>query len=194
MKGLCIITAWKASKYGVFFWSVFSCIRTVYGEIQSISPYSVRMQENTDQKKLRIWTLFTQCMYERVKAIFEEKLKKFTVSRNSEISLFSLKLLAQKFLLYLHCLKYCQNTSFLWSAFSRIRTELKISLYGKIWVKETPYSAIFYAVLVQRGKIKRLYLHSSSFGIYVDPFEKFYELGKRITFNNKTSLKKNKTK
>ena len=23
--------------------------------------YSVRIQENTDQKKLRIWTLFTQC-------------------------------------------------------------------------------------------------------------------------------------
>ena len=26
-----------------------------------ISPYSVRMRENTNQKKLRIWTLFTQC-------------------------------------------------------------------------------------------------------------------------------------
>ena len=28
--------------------------------IFSIYPYSVRMWENTDQKKLRIWTLFTQ--------------------------------------------------------------------------------------------------------------------------------------
>ena len=28
--------------------------------LNSISPYSVRMRENTDQKKLRIWTLFTQ--------------------------------------------------------------------------------------------------------------------------------------
>ena len=27
----------------------------------SISPYAVRMRENTDQKKLRIWALFTQC-------------------------------------------------------------------------------------------------------------------------------------
>ena len=36
-------TAWKMSKYGVF-----------------SGPYSVRMWENTDQKKLRIWTLFTQ--------------------------------------------------------------------------------------------------------------------------------------
>ena len=43
-----------------FFWSVFSRIRTEYGEIGSISPYSVRMWENMDQKKLRIWTLFTQ--------------------------------------------------------------------------------------------------------------------------------------
>ena len=43
-----------------FFWSVFSWIRTEYGDIGSTSPYSVRMRENTDQKKLRIWTLFTQ--------------------------------------------------------------------------------------------------------------------------------------
>ena len=25
------------------------------------SPYSVKIRENTDQKKLSIWTLFTQC-------------------------------------------------------------------------------------------------------------------------------------
>ena len=41
-----------------FFWPVFSRIRTEYGKIRSISPYSVRMRENTDQKRLRIWTLF----------------------------------------------------------------------------------------------------------------------------------------
>ena len=44
-----MITAWKVSKNGIFFWSVFSRIRTEYGEIPSISPYSVRMQENADQ-------------------------------------------------------------------------------------------------------------------------------------------------
>ena len=27
------------------------------------SPYSVRIHENMDQKKLRIWTLFTQCIH-----------------------------------------------------------------------------------------------------------------------------------
>ena len=38
--------------------SVFSRIRTEYGEILSIfSPNAVKY----DQKKLRIWTLFTQC-------------------------------------------------------------------------------------------------------------------------------------
>ena len=54
---------------------IFSCIRTEYGDLlckspysvqiqenkdqkklRSKSPYSVRIQENTDQKKLRIWT------------------------------------------------------------------------------------------------------------------------------------------
>ena len=40
-------------------WPVFSCIRTEYGEIQSISLYSVHIRENTDHKKLCNWTLFT---------------------------------------------------------------------------------------------------------------------------------------
>ena len=38
------------------FWSVFSRIWTEYGVVQSISLYSVRMRENTDQKKLLFWT------------------------------------------------------------------------------------------------------------------------------------------
>ena len=42
-----------------FFWFLFSCIRTEYGDLRSKSPYSVRIQEITDQKKLRIWTFFT---------------------------------------------------------------------------------------------------------------------------------------
>ena len=43
-----------------FFWSVFSCIRTEYRDLYRKSPHLVRIQENTDQKKLLIWTLFTQ--------------------------------------------------------------------------------------------------------------------------------------
>ena len=34
--------------YSELFWSVFSRIRTEYGEVQSISLYSVRMRENAD--------------------------------------------------------------------------------------------------------------------------------------------------
>ena len=42
-----------------FFCAVFSCIRTEYVDLRGKFPYSVRIQENTDQKNLRIWTLFT---------------------------------------------------------------------------------------------------------------------------------------
>ena len=43
----------KSAQIRSFFWSVFSRIRTEYGEIGV-------MRENTDPKKLHIWTLFTQ--------------------------------------------------------------------------------------------------------------------------------------
>ena len=36
-------------------------IWTKYGDLRSKSPYSVQILENTDQKKLCIWTLFAQC-------------------------------------------------------------------------------------------------------------------------------------
>ena len=62
----------KIVQISSFFWSVFSRIRTGYGQIRSISPYSVRMRENTDQKKLLIWTLFTQLIEINMKNIFLE--------------------------------------------------------------------------------------------------------------------------
>ena len=37
---------WKVFKYGVF-----------------LGPYSVQMPENTDKRKIRIWTLFTQFLH-----------------------------------------------------------------------------------------------------------------------------------
>ena len=43
-----------------FSWSVFSCIQIDYGGSRSKSLYLARIQENTDQKKLRIWALFMQ--------------------------------------------------------------------------------------------------------------------------------------
>ena len=40
----------KSVQIQSYFWSVFSCIRTEYGDLRSKSPYSVRIRENTDQK------------------------------------------------------------------------------------------------------------------------------------------------
>ena len=56
----------KSTQIRSFYWSVFSRIRTEYGEIRGVSPYSPRMRENTDQKKLRIWTLFAQCKFNHI--------------------------------------------------------------------------------------------------------------------------------
>ena len=64
----------KSVEIRCFFWSVFSRIRTEYGDfgdLHSKSPYSVRIRENTDQKKLRIWTLFTQ-LVQNFKVIEQE--------------------------------------------------------------------------------------------------------------------------
>ena len=43
------LTLRKKCLYSDLFWSTFSRIRTEYGEILCISPYSVRMGENADQ-------------------------------------------------------------------------------------------------------------------------------------------------
>ena len=69
-----------------FFWSVFYRIWTKYGERRSIPPYSVRIWENKDQKKKRIWTLFTQCVIYKIKPKEnmkqEFRLKKIVELRN----------------------------------------------------------------------------------------------------------------
>ena len=43
------LTLREKCAYSELFWSVFSRIRTESGEILHISPYLVRMRENTDQ-------------------------------------------------------------------------------------------------------------------------------------------------
>ena len=48
----------KICKNTGFLWPVFAILR--------ISSYSVRMRENTDQKKLRIWTHFTQWIFDSI--------------------------------------------------------------------------------------------------------------------------------
>ena len=51
----------KSVQIRSFFWSAFSCIRTEYGDLRSKSPYAARIKGNTYQKKICIWTHFTQC-------------------------------------------------------------------------------------------------------------------------------------
>ena len=48
-KTLLKLTLRKKCPYSELFWSAFSYIRTEYGEIRSISSYSVRIRENADQ-------------------------------------------------------------------------------------------------------------------------------------------------
>ena len=56
-------TAWKVSRYGVFSDPYFPAF-----------GFSVQIQESTDQKKLRIWTFFTQCQYYSYKNLLEFKM------------------------------------------------------------------------------------------------------------------------
>ena len=67
----------KSVQMRSFFWSASSCIRTEYRDLRSKSPFSDRIQENTDQKKLR--TLFTQYLVIAIFSSFSltEKNKKY---------------------------------------------------------------------------------------------------------------------
>ena len=75
----------KSVEIRSFFWSVFSRIRTECGDLFGKSPYSVRIRENTDQKKLGIWTLFTQRRQLRNVMFFKQmQLYTKTLYKNSE--------------------------------------------------------------------------------------------------------------
>ena len=50
----------KSFQIRSFFWSIFSCICTEWRNLFRKSLYSVRIHENTDHKRLRVWTPFTQ--------------------------------------------------------------------------------------------------------------------------------------
>ena len=45
-EALCV----KSIQIRSYFWSVFFCIRTEYGNLRCKSPYSVQILENKDQK------------------------------------------------------------------------------------------------------------------------------------------------
>ena len=93
------------------FWSVFSLIRTEYGEILRISLHSIRMRENMDQKSLRIWTLFKQC--------------KYYVSENSlELLVLNVLYIFEYFIWILKCLEEIWSTNIL--SFSQVADRFRI--------------------------------------------------------------------
>ena len=67
-----------------FFWSVFSCILTEYGEMGTISKYSVEMQENVDKTNSEYWhfsrgdTKHNNHKTARVNGSFEALLRRFS--------------------------------------------------------------------------------------------------------------------
>ena len=70
--GHCVVSAQIRS----FLWFLFFRIWTKYGQLL-ISSYSVWIRENTDQKKLRIWIPFTQCVILNINIAIECKLDAF---------------------------------------------------------------------------------------------------------------------
>ena len=72
----------KSVQIRSFSWSVFSRIRTEYWEILGISPYSLRMRENMDQKELRIWTLFRQFL---LRIVTENKHSQINLQRLGKV-------------------------------------------------------------------------------------------------------------
>ena len=55
--------------YSELFWSVFSLIRTEYGEILLVSPYSIQMRENTDQNNFEYGHFFCSVKQFRIMSI-----------------------------------------------------------------------------------------------------------------------------
>ena len=60
---LLALTLREKCPYSEFFWSAFSRIRTEYEEILCISPYLVRMRENTEQKNFKYGHLSRNVTY-----------------------------------------------------------------------------------------------------------------------------------
>ena len=60
------------------------------------SPYSVRIQENTDQKKLCIWTLFTQCNIQEVRLIWMFPMLLYDIFSYLSLAVF-VKMMSKKF-------------------------------------------------------------------------------------------------
>ena len=66
------VTLREKCLYSEIFWSVFSSIRTEYGQILRISPYPVRMHKNTDQKNSEYEHFSRSVIFKRLNISFTE--------------------------------------------------------------------------------------------------------------------------
>ena len=60
----------KKCPYSELFWAVFFSIRTEYGEIHRISPYSVRMRENVVQNNSEYKHFLRSIAYKHKNCVF----------------------------------------------------------------------------------------------------------------------------
>ena len=81
--------------YSEFFWCLFSCIGTEYGGILRISPYSVQMWENTDQKYSEYGHFLRSTMFVEILTMKKHLLEILLMSYhgNGHIELFKRKIL-----------------------------------------------------------------------------------------------------
>ena len=141
----------KSIQIRSFFWSVFFRIWTEYGDLYRKSPYSVQIRENTDWKKLRIWTFFAQCVV--IKRRIKNPVKYLELFAKIINSFRSLTIITKSLSLALR--EKCPNTEFflvrifLYLDWIRRFTE-KISVFspntGKYVPEKTPYLGTFHAV------------------------------------------------
>ena len=110
-----IIAMHKKCTHSELFWSVFSRIRTEYGETRSISPYSVQMWESTDQNNSE-YGHFSRSVKVTKRTSLNWRIKRIRAPWDN------------------HCVKKVSTWSFFLIRFSCIRTEYKDFLC------EFPYS------------------------------------------------------
>ena len=85
------ITVSKVSRYGVSsdpYFPVFG-LNTEICSLICKSPYSVQIWENTDQKKLRIRKLFTQCLISLLHLIYSRFTFAFSIVHGNSTVVFS---------------------------------------------------------------------------------------------------------
>ena len=93
-------------------------------------PYSAQIQENTDQKKLRIWTFFTQCGFAFRLSVKGLQLPKYNKDNRNPIFLdftsflenYFLRHVRNTFLKFIACILFALFANFIKKCFSMILT------------------------------------------------------------------------